>query len=177
MDACLSCRRFMQAEPSSVPLRHQHRRAQNASPTSKLRRRVIQNLIRRSVLTLFSADDGAEQSVSQLTVLFRSCSGLGPENGLSDPDRGTLVSPVAGALTTLSKVPRDPQKRRALDAPRRAPYSPWGGTPTVNGRHPSWLRATLDRHAGDGYPACQPVVGRVPGLARPGASPRPPAAA
>ena len=28
---------------------------------------------------------------SQLTVLFQSCSGLGPENGLSDPDRGTLV--------------------------------------------------------------------------------------
>ena len=56
MDACLSCRRFMQAQPSSVPLRHQHRRAQNASPTSKLRRRVIQNLIRRSALTLFSAD-------------------------------------------------------------------------------------------------------------------------
>ena len=24
MDACLSCRRFMQAQPSSVPLRHQH---------------------------------------------------------------------------------------------------------------------------------------------------------
>ena len=29
--------------------------------------------------------------VSQLTVLFRSCSGLGPENGPSDPDPGTLL--------------------------------------------------------------------------------------
>ena len=41
MDACLSCRRAVQAEPSSVPLRLQHRRAQNASPTC---RRGIQNL-------------------------------------------------------------------------------------------------------------------------------------
>ena len=71
------------------------------------------------------------------------------------------------------KLPRDPQKA----ALRRAPYSSWGGTPTMNGRHPSWPCATLDRHAGDGYPACQLVVGRVPGLTRSGASPRPPAAA
>ena len=70
----------------------------------------------------------------------------------------------AGSEERTSRPPSCRATKKA--ALRRAPYSPWGGTPTVNGRHPSWLHATLDRRAGVGYPACQPVVGRVPGLTR-----------